>query len=273
MPAKVVDFDRPPVVETVLGVQFNRMPALANAHLARFWKALGDEWPDLECLPELDDQFETFDEPAAWGGTRLRFSQTPALQLRLQIKNRSGTRMLQVQNGRFLLNWLGHAGLEEYPRYSRIRPEFDDLYARFEQVLSAGDTGPLVPNQWEVTYVNHLRRGTVWQTPADWHRLLPSLLGAGTAADGVALEGIGGHWRFEIQPRRGRLHFEVQHGRLGGPAGEEALVLTLTARGPIPSVSDGSRRIGDGLDIGREAIVQSFAGIASSDARKHWGER
>lgn len=38
-------FERPPVIETMLGVQFQPLPALRSAHLGAFWKTLGEEWP------------------------------------------------------------------------------------------------------------------------------------------------------------------------------------------------------------------------------------
>jgi hypothetical protein len=34
------DYERPPVVETVLGVQFDPLPDLCNAHLGAFWGTL-----------------------------------------------------------------------------------------------------------------------------------------------------------------------------------------------------------------------------------------
>ena len=49
-----VSFERPPVVETVLGVQFKRLPGLTNAHLASFWRELGSDWPEIDFVPALE---------------------------------------------------------------------------------------------------------------------------------------------------------------------------------------------------------------------------
>jgi len=48
------DYVNPPVVETILGVQFERLPAFKNAHLGAFWKTLDTrEWADV--LPNQQD--------------------------------------------------------------------------------------------------------------------------------------------------------------------------------------------------------------------------
>lgn len=61
------DYENPPVVETILGMQFDRLPALKNAYLGVFWKTLGqDEWPDVSDAPALEMQFERFTEAAQW---------------------------------------------------------------------------------------------------------------------------------------------------------------------------------------------------------------
>ena len=47
--ANCPDYEHPPVVETVIGVQFDSLPELRNAHLGAFWKTVLDtgEWHNL----------------------------------------------------------------------------------------------------------------------------------------------------------------------------------------------------------------------------------
>jgi hypothetical protein len=52
-----VDYENPPVVKTVLGVQFEPLATFSNAHLGAFWKRLdADAWPITKCHspPKLD---------------------------------------------------------------------------------------------------------------------------------------------------------------------------------------------------------------------------
>ena len=267
-------FDRPPVVETVLGVQFKSLPGFCNAHLGAFWKDLGGEWCKLlgkdwslpTDAPTLESTFERFEGSEGWAPLRSGFRLTGDPSARLQIRSATGDAMIQLQNGRLHYNWLGKGG-GDYPRYDNVRPRFDELLGGFKAFASNEGLGELLPNQWEVTYVNHMPKGSVWRTPSDWPSVLVGLPGAWAEPSAVQLESFSGAWHFQIDPQRGRLHVEIRHARAGSAEGPEVLRLTLTARGPA---SD-EQSVGQGLDLGRKAIVTTFKEITSSKAHEYWG--
>ena len=263
------EFRHPPVIETVLGVQFEQLPGLTNAHLGAFWGEIRADWPDAEDAPRLDDQREEFGGQRSWvSGLQLRVTQEPASRLR--IKNKGGDRMVQVQNCRFDYNWLGHAG-GDYPRYrAAVRPEFDRHLACFADFIGKNGLGELIPNQWEVTYVNHVPHGTVWAELEELAKVFRGLSGPAVTPSGFRLEGLGGHWHLEIEPQLGRLHVEVQHGRLGSQEGTETLVVKLTARGPMATDVDYHQAIDNGLNLGHDAIVKYFEETTSTEAQNYW---
>jgi uncharacterized protein (TIGR04255 family) len=251
----------------VLGVQFKPLAGLTAGHLGAFWHTLGPEWPEVGDAAALPEQYEGFGSQPAWGKLRLTFSREPTT--RLQIRNKPGTRMLQLQNCRFDLNWLGQSG-QAYPRYAMVRPEFDKRLDAFVDFLRRQDLGDPEATQWEVTYVNHLPKGTVWTGPDDWHRAFRGLLAATTTPEELLPETLHATWRFEITPRRGRLHIELtHHGRTGPPTYDEALVLKLTARGPVPE-SASPETMGKGLDLGHDTIVNAFTRITAPEAQEYW---
>lgn len=274
---KLPSFDRPPVVETVLGVQFESLPKLRNAHLGAFWKSLVDYWKksgvepwvDLTDAPTLEASFERFGESQAWRppGVQLKLTQAPPS--RVQIRNPAGDRMIQLQDGRLHYNWVGCAG-GPYPRYSKLRPEFDAILAEFRDFLAREGVEELRPNQWEVTYVNHIPKGSVWNEPQDWKDVFVGLPSVWGQPSSIQLESFGGEWHFVIAPQRGRLHIQLAHARAGSPEGEEVLRLNLTARGPIAEGADGGLSLSDGLDLGRQTIVRTFHEITSESAHQHW---
>jgi len=178
--------------------------------------------------------------------------------------------MIQIQNGRLDYNWLGQGG-GSYPRYKSVRPEFDKTLKQFKKFLDIRGLGDFEPNQWEVTYVNHIPKGTVWNEPGDWMGLFEKLPGPSLDSQELQLGGLGGQWHFEIIPQRGRLHVQLQHGRLGSETGEEALVLKLTGRGPI-STKGGVDDLDKGLNLGHEVIVTSFRDLTSCEAHEYWGK-
>ena len=266
-----MNYDRPPVVETVLGVQFERLTGFCNAHLGAFWEVLNEEgeWPFVTDAPPLPSQFERFTPEARWGkGLHLQLSQDPSA--RLQIKNRDGDRMIQLQNNRLHFNWLGEHG-GRYPRYELVRKGFAQALEHFLQfVKKKEELGPFCANQWEVTYLNHIPKGTVWNTPQDWQFF--SLLRSVPTIDGlIEGESFSGEWHFVIPDKRGRLHLRWQHDLQPEPEEGELIALTLTARGPLENVKSDTDRILEGIDLGRKTIVESFAKLMSEEANRYWG--
>ncbi len=263
-------FERPPVIETVLGVQFDPLPKLGSAHLGAFWKRLGSEWPNVTDAPPITPRFERFDDAGTWGEVGFPLKFTRDLSVRIQIRNAAGNRMIQVQNGRLHYNWLGGDG-GEYPRYREVRPGFDRIWEEFQRFLAEEALGETRLNQWEVTYVNQIPKGLLWNSPADWAKLFRSPVTLSVGAAPVMLESFGGEWHYEIRPQRGRLHVLIQHGRLSGPASREVLRLTLTARGPIRGDGNDGLSLDDGLNLGRAVIVRTFKDLTSDKAHACWG--
>ena len=226
------NYRNPPVVETILGVQFEPLPKLRNAHLGAFWKTLDvGEWPDTQDVPILEPAFERFGDQGQWGALGLGFRLSNDASTRLQIKNTSSDRMIQVQNGRLHFNWLGADG-SRYERYPVIRTGFQETLQQFQRFLEQEGLGEVRPNQWEVTYLNHIPKGTVWNVVEDWRfcRLVGNIP---AFPDLIEPENFQGDWRFEIPKQRGRLHVQWQHARRSTPDSQEIVALNLTARGPL----------------------------------------
>jgi uncharacterized protein (TIGR04255 family) len=264
-----ISFNYPPVVETVLSIQFERLRGLTNAHLGAFWQQKSQEWPQVSDAPPLDEQVETFGKQPAWNKAfRLKLTQAPSA--RVQMRNANGDRMIQLQNCRLAYNWISKPE-QQYPRYSVVRPEFDKILAEFQKLAVDHHLEDIVPNQWEVTYVNHIPKDTVWTKPEDWSTLFNSLPGLAAVPTGMRLEGFGGHWHFEIESQRGRLHVELQHAFIGESEKQEALIMKLTARGPIDKDTDDKiTAIDEGLNLGHDVIIRSFVALTSQRTHEYW---
>lgn len=261
-------YDHPPIVETVVGVQFRAIAGFTNAHLGAFWQLLGQaDWPSVTDMPTLPRQAERFTPDAPWGRhINLHLTQDPAS--RLQIRNRDGNRMVQLQNDRLHLNWLGQGG-DSYHSYSIVRDEFKKCLSQLTDFVQTSGFGAFTPDQWEVTYVNHIPKGEVWQTPADWGFFKP-LNGVPSINGLIDAESFTGQWHFIIPEQKGRLHIEWQHGKQPDPEQTEFVRLTLTARGPIEEGTEPVESILVGIDLGHETIVNAFRGLMSEAANKEW---
>jgi uncharacterized protein (TIGR04255 family) len=261
------NYDRPPVVEMVLGVQFNPLDLLTSAHLGAYWKALGSDWSNTSDATPIESQIELFSETGTWRqvGMQLRLKQPG---IRLRIKNRAGDRMLQLQNGRMHFNWLGESG-KLYPHFDTVFAEFWNQYDRFRCFLAGESLGEFSPNQWEITYVNHIPRGTVWNTPADWS-FFQLLNNTPDVSSMVRFESFAGEWHFEIPERRGRIHIKWTHGSKDKTGSQELIALALTSRGPVAG-PDEAEALKVGLHLGRATIVKTFRDLMSEDANTYWG--
>lgn len=259
-------FEQPPVIETVLGVQFKPLAGFSNAHLGAFWEKLSEDWPNVVDAPPLDPVYEQFGDDQVWKTSGLQLSLSKTRPARFQIRNPEKDRMVQIQNGRFHYNWVRRP-TEDYPHYPRVRKEFDQHLEELRCYLDNKSLGSIDPNQWEVTYVNHIPIGTVWNQPEDWRELFPTLPMQAARTSAASLESFSGQWHFKIATDRGRLHVEIRHGRKQSEETSELLIMTLTARGPI---SPDGLDLDQGLDLGHDTIVRSFAELTSSNAHKKW---
>jgi uncharacterized protein (TIGR04255 family) len=262
MPDPLPKFDRPPVVETVLSAQFSRLPKFRTAHAGVFREShLGKDWDTLEEQPRIDDFFERFGEERKWGpmaGLRLTTSQEAQ---RTQIVGTDPTRMIQIQDSRFIYNWKS-SSIGLYPSYAATKQEFDRLYTRFRDFVATYKLGDLEENQWEVSYVNQIKKGGLWNSPDDWISIFPWLV---PPKGYLPPDGVQTNWDLVIPENRGRLHVTLYYGRttMDGP---EAILLNLVARGPVSS----GFSIFDGFNIGHEAIVRSFTDMTTPRAHEFW---
>jgi len=260
-------FTNPPVVETVLSVQFEPIPGLQTVYLGLLWDEYRSDFPKTEEHAPMDSVTEQFPEiPVARMGLKFQaLDVRPAP--RLCFISAKGNEMIQVQSDRFIKNWRKEGEEEQYPRYeSTIRPNFDRDFTIFLDFLKKNNLSIPRVNQCEVTYVNHVLAGYGWQHYGDLETLFafwrqPDLKPPGPAED------LRLHMRFIIPDDAGvpigRLHVELQPA-VRVSDNHPMYVLHLTARGQIGSGIDF-------LDVGREWIVKSFERLTTSSMHLVWG--
>ncbi len=264
-------FDNPPVIETVIGVQFEQIPNLTSAHFGWYWREfLGKSWVRTQETIALPDQLETFDEHARrFPFPILRPMISPSgPSPRIQFINETDDRVIQIQSTRFIYNWRRREAA--YPCFKGLYPEFTGMLSRFREFLKAASLGDATFNQWEITYINHIEKGEDWKTPEDWHKILPGLFPLPTHSSATRLERESGEIVFEIVPERGRLYVHVSSGK-SQESGNELLALQLTARGPV-TPSGPASSLEAGIELGHRVLVETFASIASASAQKLWGK-
>ncbi|MFN0316576.1 MAG: TIGR04255 family protein [Burkholderiales bacterium] len=264
------NFSNPPIVETVLSIQFERLAAMRSVHFGLFWRRVQSQFPNTEERPPLDPIVEQAVRPIP-RAVQVRFEAVETLRLpRFWLLNTAGTEMIQIQNDRFIKNWRKHNTDEEYPRYEKvIKPAFERDVREFIAFIEEEKLGGISVTQCEVTYVNHIVAGEGWDNWGDIAEIFtfwkqpPGLHYPGRVEDFVF------HAQFPILgPTNewiGRLHVEVQPAHRIAD-GKPMYAMNLTARGMLGKDYDF-------FDIGRRAVVKSFEHLTTKNMHRVWGKK
>jgi len=265
MSSRIPDWKRPPIIEVVLGVQFDALPALTNGHLGWFWGEMQGSFPNSDDVPPIPPVVEVFGDEVPFGFPALGFRRATG-DSRLRMSSQDGTKMIQVQNGWLVANWT-KKGETEYPGFTKVKTLFDEAMRRFSSFLTERNLGVIKPNLWEVTYIDHLPAGTVWNTVADLPRVFPGLFSKGQCAYGT-LEAVDSTWAWRLAPQPGRLRVSVQSARTGSEPERDILLVRSIARGPLGT--DKAASLDEALNFGRSSIVDTFIGLASDESKRYW---
>jgi uncharacterized protein (TIGR04255 family) len=264
----LADFECPPVVETVLSLQFEKLPAMRAVHFGLFWSKVKERFPKTEEQAPLLPTIERFPEPMPPGG-QIRFEsiEVPTLP-RVWMINEAGTEVIQLQNDRFIKNWRKSADDEPYPHYEPvIRPAFERDFREFKSILAEQKLSEIKVTQCEVTYVNHIISGDGWNNFSQLGRIFRFWMPPALPVPGNP-EDIGIHIRFPIiEDGRpiGRLHVDIQPA-LRATDSRRMYVMNLTARGLQGSDLEF-------FDIGRRWIVNTFEQLTTEEMHHIWRKK
>lgn len=267
-------FRRPPVIETVLGVQFDQLPNMRVVHFGLFWELVKNEFPTVEernsLEPELE-QFEQINPAIAEKKIRWRISDRPDLPRVwfLGDDSRSGKQLIQLQSDRFLQNWRRESpGAQSYPSYQRNREKFQASFQRFVSFAKAADLGEVKANQCEVTYVNQISIPPEQTIGEFIGECFPILSGSPSDAFLPSFpERAAFSYSYTIEDNRGRLHVQGRPNVVK-KTGEEFFDLRLTARG-APSGPD-IESVMKWLDLGHAWVVNGFQSFTSKTMHMTW---
>lgn len=259
------EFKFPPVTETVLGVQFDRLQNFSALHCGMFWEKVRSDYPKYSAMPPLGEAFEEFSAPIERKfSVGMEMSVEPPC--RYWLMDESTTRLIQIQPDRFITNWRQVKGDEEYIRYTAFKPTFEKEWQRFSEFLRLENFSSPAINQCEVLYVNHIELnnvvrdvGTIDQLVKFWtsqkYEFLPGP------------EMIVVNMNYVMPGERGRLHVTLEP-KIRTRDRKVVLQLSLLARGK--PVSSDLPDVLDWFDMGREWIVRGFTELTTEQMHTLW---
>lgn len=273
-PKSLPDFERPPIDEVVLSIQFGDV-ALRNVNIGLLWERFKSDYPNVEEQAPINPIFETFGALQAAPPNTIQLMRFDQMG-RFWFVSENQNELVQVQRDRFIHNWRSRRPEDEYPRYEALRTKFESEIVQFEEFIRESKLGSVDINQCEVSYINVIgpdsdgddptknidKIFTVWREAYSDKYLTRSERSRFTAS-------------FLMQdapenPPDGRLHVSLMPS-LRTHDQAPVLRLTLTARGKPRDES--VRAALDWIDKGRETVVRGFASITTKEMHKIWGRK
>lgn len=259
-------FSSPPLHEVALACQFVPLDLLTAAHLGSFWSEFKKSYPIVEQHGALDYQLESFGFPPSFPGPQFRLVDSP--DIRFWFISEEKHDLLQMQNSKIIHNWRAEGAGRNYPRYTKLKEKFLSEWQMFDQFVNDNDLGEIIPNQIELTYINHIPL-IDGADPKSIIKAWPSLdespwLGKAESAEFAIRQIINGKLGNPI----GRLNV---NGFIGFRNGDMQKLLILNVVAKI-LVADKAELIAC-MDLGHEWIVKSFHAMTTSEAHELWGEK
>jgi len=259
-------FRSPPVVETVLSIQFDELPGFRTTHFGMYHATIKDRFPVSEDQPRLARIVESF--PPLPPRPVFRVSPDGGRPGRVWFRDAAdGCSLLQLQPDRFAFNWCRKEG-QDYPRYEVNRPRLLKEFEQFCSFAAGQELGDVKPNLCEVTYVNQIRpaenetpsncfatifTGIDWKSSDGWLSQPPDI---------VTLNRV-----FTIGQQQGRLYAEASIAN--ADAAGDFILLKITARVIHKDGDD----LQENMDLAHLWVVKSFASLTEEQVRhKRWGQ-
>lgn len=256
-------FNRPPVVETAMSIEFAPVPGLDLFRLAELQREWIAQYPDISDQPAFPPT-PAFDDP---GGMQVNFG---AVDQKFWAANAATGRLVQTQNDRLILNWSKNGPERsemDYPGYNdALRGELSGLWDTLNAFASSRHLHAPLSHMVEFTYVNVVPLApdeslgdfvTVVRAPEEplpgTDRMTRFNLVRDVPADGSGRYASQVHINGAPQPQ---------------PDGTAAFVFTVTARsltGPQAVTPF------DALDAAHALASHSFARVITNQKQELWG--
>ncbi len=256
---RIVDFERPPVAETALGVVFAPIGKWSTLHFGLVWEKFRRLYPRTEIKPATPSGVQI--------GVSFSMGDTVDFPIRALFIDPTGNELLQVQRNAFIRNWRQTELTTEYQHYENVRPRFERDWIIFSRFLDDEGLGSVEVVQCEVTYINHLVRGKEWENFEDVSKVFRAWSG-GSFGSFKASQMVSFTVAYDLPGNLGRLQVLVHPG-IRKTDSKEIIQFALTAT--VKSDGSGLAEILKALDSGHVAVVTGFRDFTTPDMHSHWG--
>ena len=260
-------YDAPPVVETVLGVEFSGLDNWGVPHFGLFWDRIRDRFPKWNVKAPLQSQIDNENGVAPTNSVQI----LPEPEMRCWFVGENDTTLIQIQKDRLLYNWRKVSSDDKYPHYDEtVRPAFENIWTEFIKFVNHEQLGNLNVLQCEVSYINHLEAGSGWESNKDIDKVFANLIKTEQSGFLPTPDVFSFDSAYKMPENLGNLRVSAKPA-IRNSDGTDILQLSLTSH--VKHSGNDLSSIMEHLDIGREWIVRGFTDLTTPEMHKIWKRR
>lgn len=257
-PELSIKFDTPPVVETVMDIQFEDVSGFSAPHLGDLWSEFGrDVFIDCENVPIL---------PKLNAPPGISFFNRPEIP-RVWFKDKSGNILLQFQADRFCYNWRKSNNQKNYPSYKSNLEKFKKYYDNLLSFLKKNASNVPKIEMLELRYINIIPLSTIGNLD-QIGKLLNNFNWSFKANTMPIPKNINFSLRFEVPSIQAFHNFSLFSAQ-DIETGDEILRLDNSIRGRSPShIFD--PEIENWFNEAHKWLVNSFINMTTVEMQEQW---
>ncbi len=263
-------YSKPPVLETVIGVQFPEIPGFQSVHFGLYWETIREGFASFQEQPRIPPAVEQFPRNP-FGSPGLLLTSGHAAN-RMWYTSAGKNRLLQVQPDRFLYNWRAQP-TSQYTTYEENNGVFLKEFEGFCRFCLVQGLEQPVPNLCEVTYVNHIDPEEGESASELFGRVFTGLRWELSEGLLPTPEAASFNRVYVIGEQLGRLYAEasIAYPRTNNAGSQEFVVLRMTGRVNHPQRE--STTVADSLHLAHDWVVNGFAAITDPQIQRDRWER
>jgi uncharacterized protein (TIGR04255 family) len=251
----MVSFVKPPVAEVSVGVVFAPRPDLLIAYIGNYWGLIRDRYPRTEhaqlVLGEgeapVQDRFGNW-LPRVW------------------FVSEDSCMLVQVQQDRLYVNWRATEGDASYPRFPKVKDEFDRVWTLFVRRIEELTGAAPLPIRVEVSYTNFISDGEALRSTADLSKVLKDFRWADDHSFLSPPSGIALNMTFPLRSCAGSLRVRAASAERAKDK-VRGLHLELQVVAPLNS----EQSIDDLIEEGHQTIIHAFEDLTTDEMKdRHW---
>ena len=253
MPKTSLILSKPPVVETVLTVQFSDLPNWKSIHHGLYYEHIRDKYPEFEQIAEIPPIIESF--PPVPRRMMLEF-RSRVDEGCASYTSQKKTELVRVQKNRFAYHWIGSED-GTYPHFTENSKIWSSEFEGFLQFCDKENVGEVVPVLCEVQYLNHIY-------PAPDENLAQTMVRVfGLALGEFELTTL--NRTYVLGDNQGRLYAEIQSAF--DESGKAFLEFKLTCR-----IRHEDEVLFTTMQIAHDFLISHFKQLTVDETRKiDWG--